>query len=113
MFHNYAPKDTSTKTSFQTVDSKSEKISEYPVKYKYPRSASYVDLVRKKNEFYLPIDGCRQGKYRKFQDDSFLQDAKYVRRLKLAKIDEIIEIFVPTMRETRIRRDFALKMVNL
>ena len=83
------------------------------VKYKLPRNASHVDFIMKTNEFNHPIDGCSKGKYRRFQNDSHLQDPRYIRRLKLAKIDEIIEIFVPVMRETWIRREFALKMVNL
>ena len=40
-------------------------------------------------------------------------DQKYIKRQKLLKIDEIIDIFVPAMKQTQIRRDFAIKIVNL
>ena len=40
-------------------------------------------------------------------------DQKYIKRQKLSKIDEIIDIFVPAMKQTQIRRDFAIKIVNL
>ena len=42
-----------------------------------------------------------------------LQQIKHNKRQKLAKINEIIEIFVPSMRTTKIRKEFIVKIINL
>ena len=42
-----------------------------------------------------------------------LQQIKHLKRQRLAKINEIIETFVPAMRTTKMRKDFIVKIVNM
>ena len=59
------------------------------------------------------IHGCRKNKQSIGQENYNSQDVNCIRRSNLAKIDGIIETFVSAMKETQIRRDFTIKIVNL
>ena len=58
-----------------------------------------------------PISSNRHQKHPK--NAVVIQDVKYQRKMKLTKIDEIFETFVPSMRTTTIPEDFVEKLIEL
>ena len=65
------------------------------------------------DEYYSACGGTCQNNHGLDPNCFCPEDQKYIKRQKLLKIDEIIDIFVPAMKQTQIRRDFAIKIVNL
>ena len=65
------------------------------------------------DESYSASGGTCQNNHGLDPNRVYPEDQKYIKRQKLLKIDEIIDIFVPAMKQTQIRRDFAIKIVNL
>ena len=59
------------------------------------------NMIKDRHEYWTLGHKCR------------LQQIKHLKRQRLAKINEIIETFVPAMRTTKMRKDFIVKIVNM
>ena len=109
IFNGNINRNTSNEAHDQIMSAKNRENAEYPLTYKFDENATRHNDIMMNDATYATIDEYRKNKQRV----GYFQDANNTRRSKLAKIDGIIETFVSAMRETQIRRDFTIKIVNL
>ena len=97
----------------QTIYTKYEDLLKCNESYTSTGILSKYNSLKMGDEYYSACGGTCQNNHGLDPNCFCPEDQKYIKKQKLLKIDEIIDIFVPAMKQTQIRRDFAIKMVNL